>query len=315
MSNLFSLLKHDSSMPVVAKAAGRQFVNSINFMLITSASQLVREDLRIRPAGDLDAPDLDAYNALLAGRRDAEEEDSQHAEQGFGDGLSLMEKCKYLKSLRNYINEQLHKNATQVKFELSGKVGPNPFEIGDPIEMTLQRQIDRAPRELTGAMKMEAKALGLPEDAILQGLARQQANNTEFLTKHRHTIMEVITKMECAELDEDSVEGMFDKLPAMERFRLWAAADNGLYFSGITQGQRWVLNKVQEGKDNLAIINATRHKVRKDINEFLSEVHNKRAIADAMAAGATPPVLNPLPPTEAELKVEQSKIKSGTVGK
>lgn len=301
------VLVFNSSMPIISKASGRQVVNSINFMLIALASNLIREDLRLNPEGDLDRPDIDEYNSLLAGQMDARQEDEQQMEQGFGDGMTQMERGRLLKSLRAFINGRLHEHASMVRYELSKKTAPNMFEVGDEIEQTLRRQIERAPRELTSAMKQEAKALGISEESILAGLQRQQDTNAKFLNLHRHRILEVIGRLECDQLDEESAESTFDKLPVMDRFRLWAAADSGLYFAGESQGQRWVVYKVQEGKDNLAVINAERHKLRVDINNFLKEPSNKRGIAEAMAAGANIPALQPLPPTQEELKKAATK--------
>lgn len=305
MSLINGVLKHDASRAIIAKAAGRQTVNSINFMLIAAASAMLRQEQSLNSGADVDEA-MDEYNKLINGQLETADTERRHDEMGFGDGISTVERCKMLKSIREYINNGLLEHANVVHFELRNINGPDPFEVGDPIETTLTRQINRAPRELTPAMKKEALALGLPEESILAGLQRQQQANALFLNTNRRSLMEIIQKLEIASLDEDSAEAMFDKLPVMDRFRLYAAADNGLYYAAINQGQRYVVFKVQEGKDNLAIINAERINLRKVINAFLAEAHNKRAIADALSSGATPPVLQPLPPTEAEIKKQMA---------
>lgn len=308
-SPLHSVMLHNPSYPIVASASGRQFVNSINFMVITALSGLIRQDRQLHPEGDLNSPEggIDAYNALMSGQDDANQEDEAHRDMGLGTGLTTLERCRYLKALRGYANDRLMEHASKVQFELSRVVAPNPFEVGDPIENTMKRQIDRGPREMTTAMKMEARALGIPEDAILAGLVRQQAQNAAFLTLNRHHILDIYAKLEADSLDETAAESIWDKLPVMDRFRLFGACDSGLYFAAVNQGARFINFKVQEGKDNVVIINATRHELRKDINDFLLDPKNKREIADAMSAGATPPVLQPLPPTEAELKKMSTK--------
>lgn len=295
-----TVLQYDGSRPIVARSAGRGVISSINFALILAASSLLRQERQLHPEGDIGGG-VDEYNRLLSGLGESESDDATRKEQGLGTGLTTMERGTLLKSLAAWINEkQLMPHASEVYFEISKVKAYNPFEVGDSVEQTLQRQLMRAPRELTTAQKTEAYALGLSEDAILASIQRQQAVNTAFLSDNRHYILDIVRGMECADMDDTSALAAFDKLPAMDRFRLYAAADSMMYRVALTQGQRWVVSKVQEGKDNLGILNAERLEFRKEINSFIAD--NKREISDAVASGATIPVLQPLPPTEAEIK-------------
>lgn len=298
----------DASMPIVARSAGRGIINSVNFGLIMSAQNMLRQERQLHPEGDIGGG-IDEYNRLLSQLSSAQEEDENRVEQGHGDGVTELERCSMLRSIATWINEtQLLPNATMVHYELSRVDAPNPFEVGDSVEVTLSRQILRAPRELTTTMKMEAAALGLPEEAILAGLQRQQAVNSAFLSDNRHYVLDIIRRMEVHALDETSVVAMFEKLSALDRLRVYAAADGMMYRVGITQGQRWVVNKVQEGKDNLAILNAERIHLREEINLFLKDPKVKKDISEAVGRGATLPVLQPLPPTKEQLE----KRKTGT---
>jgi len=289
--------KWDASRPFVCTAAYRGVISAINFNLITSAQTLLRQEQTLNPGGG----GIDAYNQLLARQGEVEENDRALEEQGLVTLPDPRIVGGMLKVISASLNDELKEHAQQVIFPLSGKKGYNPFEVGDTVEMTLHRQISRTPRDLTARMKMEAKAMNKSEEVILEGLRRQQRNSADYLIGNRELILEIIHAMNFDNVDTLDAESIWDRLPVMIRFRLLAAADNGLYYASDREAQRYIVNNRLESKSNVGLIDGERRVLRKEINEFLMNPRNDREIAEALTGGATIPVLQPLAPSAEDL--------------
>lgn len=293
---MFTNCRWKAELPLVCEAVNRGVIGSINFRLITSASTMLRQEQTLNPGGG----GIDAYNDLLAAKAEDEETDRAHEEQGLETQEDPRILGGKLKAIAAYLNEELLEHAEMVKFPLSGKVGPNPWQVGETVAQTLQRQIVRTPRDMTAAMKMEAKALGVSEEVIKEALARQQATNATWLVNNRDLVLEVIDSMHFENPDGLSVESIFDSLPVMIRFSLYAAADGALYRAAQREAQRYIVNNRLESKSNVGLLNGERRVLRSEINAFLSDGKNKREIRAALEGGATVPLLQPLPPVTVE---------------
>jgi len=295
--------KWNARLPLVCVAAYRGVISGINFILITSAQAMLRQEQSLNPGGG----GVDAYNDLLARQGEAEENDRVLEEQGLTTLPDPRITGGKLKAISAWLNDELKEHAQKVIFPLSGKVGFNPFEVGDTVEMTLHRQISRAPRELTARMKMEARAMRKSEEVILEALRRQQRSGAEYLIGNRELILDVIHGMSFEDPDALSVEAIWDSLPVMTRFRLLAAADNGLYYASDREAQRYIVNNRPESKTNVGLLDGERRVLRKEINEFIRDPKNDREISEALAGGAVIPVLQPLAPTAEEIAKEEAK--------
>lgn len=295
---MFNSCKYDSSMPVIAIAASRAVIGSAHFMLISSASSIIRNELRHNPGGG----GIDAYSTLRAAMASNHADEETTEEQGGRIAVDPMMRGGMLKVIANYLNDELLEHAPKVKLELSGKIVSDPWAIGDSIADTIKQQIARIPKDLTTAMKMEAKALGVSEEEILAGLTLQQRNNSMFLSDNRELVMECIDRMQCeTELkDLEAAVALFDKLPVMDRFKLFAACDGGLMRKAIQEAKSHILYKRPDALGNVGLLNAERRELRKRINAWLSEPKVKREIQDEMRNGATLPILGDLPPLEKE---------------
>jgi hypothetical protein len=284
--------KYKAESPFVCQSAYRGVIGSINFMLINSASNMLRQEQTLNPGGG----GIDAYNELLAAQGEHTEEERSLEEMGLETRDDPRIVGGQLRLVSAALNEELLEHAPRVFFPLSRKTGPDPWTVGDSIEMTLARQIARTPRDLTAAMKAEAKALNVSEEVIHEALKRQQATSAAWLANNRELILEVIHSMNFENPDALTVETVWDKLPAMTRFRLYAAADGGLFRKSQNEAQRYIVWGRIESKSNVGLCDGERRVLRTEINGFLRDEHNKREIQAALDNGATMPVLQALPP-------------------
>lgn len=284
--------KWKEETPFVCHAAYRGVISAINFQLITTASQQLRQEQNLNPGGG----GIDAYNELLAAREESAEEERSLEEQGLPKGPTPRVVGGMLKAIAAYLNDELLEHATPVELITTGKTVPNPWEVGENVAMTLQRQVIRSPREMTSQMKLEAKALNVSEEVIAEAIQRQQHNNAAFLTNNREALLSIIDSMVFENPDELAVEAIWRQLPVMLRFRLFAAADSGLYFASTREATRYILQGRLESKSNVGLIDGERRVLRQEINDFLSDPKNKREIREAIDGGAVIPVLRPVPP-------------------
>lgn len=284
--------KWNAAMPFVCRAAYRGVISSINFTLITSAQTMLRQEQTLNPG----IGGIDGYNEFLASLNERDEEVRSQEEQGLVVQLNPRELGGMLKVVRAYLDEELRANASEVILALTNKRVLNPFEIGDTIENSLARLISRTPRELTAHMKLEAKALNKSEEVIFEALKRQQLNNAAYLATNRELILDIIEKMTFEDPNDLTAEAVWDRLPALMQLRLYAAADNGLYFESDRQAQRYILRGVQECKSNVGLVDGERRILRKEIEAFVAQPKIRRELSEAHAGGAVMPTLHPVVP-------------------
>jgi len=288
---MFKSCKHDSAAPVVAVAAGRGVVGSINFALIALASGIIRNEIRMGGTGE----GIDAYNELRSGQAAAEEDDRQMEEQGASTRMNPMVLGGMLRAVRGYLCDDMVAVAPKVELVLSKKVVPDPYACGDRITDTLDFQISREPRGLTAAMKAEAKALNISEEELMQGFLAQNKNNVAFLATNRSLVLECIERMTFENPDTLGAEGIYDKLPAINRLRLLAACDAGLMRRATQEKKRHIVWRQADALGNVALLEGERRELRKRINAWLAESKVKREIKEELDRGVNLPVLNDLP--------------------
>jgi len=282
----------ERTQPVTRRAAGRGIIGSINFALLLAGQNQVR---KISGAAD---GTIDGYNALFAADAAEEETTRVHEEQGSYVAMPVAERCGYLACIAALINTDLKDHAEMVTVEsgpMTGKKVYHPYHVGDSLRQTLQRQIEKAPAELTATQRLTARALGITEADMLASERKLAQTNAMFLLKHKVEILEAAAAFGFDNAESWDVEVVASKLPAIDQLRLMIAADNGMYFVRDNSAKRYIRNSQQKDLfTDIGLLDGEREKLHQRINKFCKEPKILQALRDARERGETIPVLRGL---------------------
>lgn len=294
-------MRFHPAYPYIFRAAGRSVCGSINFTLLNLAQGIIRAGVAAAESGEptaLDAPGgIDAYNELRADDDAHTEELRNREEQGLTVMPDPMLLGALLKCVYSYVAEELHDHCAKIEMLTKpGVLMPDPWTVAETVQQTIGRQLIAAPREMTSRMKAEAAVLGVAPEEILAVIRRQQDTQVQFLKENKDRILEIIDQMVYHNPDDLEIVGIFDRLPAINRLRLMASADGGLYRASIRERNNYVISSNKNRLTAKSHLDEERREFRVEIEAFCKDPKVKRELAEAEDRGAALPQFFPVPP-------------------
>jgi hypothetical protein len=298
--------KINSSFPFVGRAVLRGVVSSLNFQVLTLAQQMVRQQQQEAnlSADSLLSGGIDNYNEAAAAAEERAESERMRAEQGHEVRMPALELGALLLTLSNNFREELLSHAGMIESMLRpGTMLPNPYDLGESVEETLTRQMARAPRMSSAQAKAEMKAYGFSEEKLAEAFKKQHESQLNFLKENKELILSHVERMRTlAGVTDNDAEAAWDKLPTIQKLRLLAAADNGLYYAAQRELTNFLVYNRPNGKSNAGLLVSERRVIHAEINDIMKNPTTKREIDAEIERGASLPNLQPLP----EIEVKQA---------
>lgn len=312
---MFKLLEIESRQDFVGRAAAKGVADSINFFLINTASNAIRQRRAGVPEASLAIPNpvnhVDNYDEAQKDLDDAAEERIIRAEQGFVVLDSPEVVAAYLKVIYEYLDGRLHEMANTKEYQSKpGYFFPIQFDIPTPLDMVLERRINSARMPTEAAMQQEARDLHCLVSEVRLAAATRIARQTGFLKENAKEIIDMVSNWH---LPEDQLgidhEQALDALHPLQHLRLLAGADNGLWFE-----KRRTLENPQ-GLDavrragNLLLIKGRRQDIFDEIDRLMRIPSFQREVQYMEERGSRYPRFNPTPAEEdALIEAEQKRL-------
>lgn len=322
--------KVETGQEPVGRSVGRQLVSQMNFMVITVASAFIRADQMTAPEqwqslndeatrdDELVSPivegtGIDGVNDNMAAAAERAEEVRVREEQGLLVPMDQREHALLLRTISQYVSRNLADKASRI--ELLTKPGHfmlNPWDLPDPIDVTIQRQIERQPRNVDARIEAEAKMMGVDPESLKEQFKVQQARQAAFLHENKQAIVEIVGQLdfEIGNVDEAQAYAAWDKLPATTKLRLAAAADSGMFFEADRQAKRYIVQRVLLGKSMNGILHGQRRVLRREIEAWEHIPQVQRELQEAFSRGASYPMLQPIPPAEGTTQAPVGAVKT-----
>ena len=287
-----------SDRPVVARAALRSIGASLNMSIVALVQQHLRS-LRFGTA----VPEVDEHFGHNLDQRneidtaiDGDGIEAQLREaQGFTLMLPPLELAARLKVIRDSCAEELDRHAGLRRNPLTNKMFKNPFDLVSPISESVEWQLKQEVRIDNAVVQNTAKLLGIDEESIRLQLQKQHDTQQKFMKDNLAEIFTIIdnlvSKGEDGHAftieDDETVEA---RLPAINRSRLFVAADKGLW----AQRQREIgayMRGSPNAFTNIGLIDGERNLLHAKFAKFMADPMIKDEIADAVNRGARMPTL------------------------
>lgn len=301
MNNLFKLCEIEQSMKFVGQAAARGTCNAINFFLINTASNMIRQ----RRAGIPEATEqdptpinhIDNYDTAQKDQDDQDQTDDTRAEQGFTVPDDPVVVAGYVKVIFAELNEELLKHAGKVEYQSTpGQFYPNPFEIPTTLAKEIDRQMRAARMPHEAILKNEAEILGRPIEEIIAAAGRKIAQRVGFIKENAKEIIELASNWHL-EGDEAGMdhESAYERLHPMQQLRLLAGADSGLWFAIGNQIQNPRRLDLREVRANIDLIEGRRTELLAEVSRLMRIDSFGRQVREAEDRGQVYPRFNPAP--------------------
>jgi hypothetical protein len=306
---LLTKIRINTSYPFLGRAAGRSIVGTLNFTIVNAAANELRKRTNGVPVLPVDLDPLMAKYGNTLDNRNEQDELSRSAahdqqlreEQGFATKLDPMELAGRLKVIRDAIAEDLDEHAGLMRNPLDPRGGTfkNPYDVAPMIEDSFQRQLKQQPRVNEVMIRAQADALDIPfEDALRVTKAGQEAG-LRFLKDNRDELMVLIQTLSASAPDGSlmstaDAEDVFETLPAIQKARLYVAADRGLWYER-DRVIRMLMNGHPDAAGNRKLIDGLRIDIHGEFERIMRQPDFRREIDEAVQRGAKWPVLLDLP--------------------
>ncbi len=315
MSLIMKMLFNPSAA-IVARSMSRAVIGSLHF----SISNLIQQSIRAERFGAPlpEAGGIDAANEALAAHAEGEETARVRAEQGFEVNGDPLETAARLKTIRDYLaNDLLANAALRASLTQPGVSFPDPYHLGGTFEDSLKFQIGLKPRISEAQIKAEAKALNVEESAVRDAIVANHTRQVAFLEENRDDIVRIYNGL--VTTDDGDPEVAFEKLHPMLRLRLAAKADSGLYQARMREIQAHLRGgpRAVEAKGNVALCDGTRRDVLAEVQRWMKDAAFKGAVDSAVERGQTMPTFSPEPHVQKPDEVVEAMAKhqrTGTTG-
>lgn len=307
--SILSQFRFRSDQPILARAALRGIGASLNFSIIALAAQHLRS-IKFGTA----VPEVDehfGHNVDQRNEIDAEVEGNAieaqlREEQGFTIQMKPLDLAARLKVVRDSCAAELEKHAGMRMNPITNKLFKNPFDLVSPISESVSWQLSQPVRIDEAVIANTAAVLHLDVDSIRIQLERQHQTQQKFLKDNAAELYTIIDNL-AYKGDDGHVMGIEDdetveeRLPALNRARLYVAADKGLW----TQRSREVAAYMRGAPNafgNIGLIDGEREQLHAKFKVLMSKQHIKDEINDAVSRGARQPTLLALFPKVNEIK-------------
>lgn len=298
MTSVLPQFRYNADRPIIARSALRQLGQSLNFSIVALAMSHLRS-LRFGQT----LPDADEhYGQTVDSRNEIDTEVDGNAlesqlreEQGFEVVMKPLDLAARLKVIRDSCAAELEKHAGLRKNPLTGKMFKNPFDLVPPLEESVAWQLTTDVRIDDAVVKNTAAVVGLDEASIRLQLEKQHQTQQKFLKDNAaelYTIIDsLIVKGQDGHAfgieDDESVEAM---LPAINRARLFVAADRGLWNARNRMVGSYIRGN-PEALTNIGLIDGEREMLHMKYAAFLKEPGIKDEIGEAVERGARYPTM------------------------
>lgn len=338
------------SYPFAGRAAQREIVRGLNFTITNLMSAVIREQARmalvpiVNPspssienpyAGiEEDEPDvnvgpllqkygpqhtLDQRNDEDLSKEGEKVSNALHEERGLEpvkeDPRILAGK---LKVIRDAFAFNLDKYAKPIPNPLGkrGETYLNPYEIAEPILVTLAKQMARPVTVNRDILRAQAEALDLDPVDLERIQIRQQQAGLKFLKENKKELLAIFAELEAyrpglgmeGDLNHDApkhdderyeatLEAIDDlelEIPAIHRARMYINAERGYFY----ERDRWITAMVKrhpEAAVHLKIIEGCRVYAHKEFNSLMDNPKFYDEINREVLNGATWPTMMDLP--------------------
>jgi hypothetical protein len=221
-----------------------------------------------------------------------------------------------LKVMRDAFALELERHATPIPNPLGkrGDVYLNPYEVAEPLMVTLGKQLERPINVNHDMIRAQALALGLDPADIERIQIRQPEAGLRFLKENRKEIIAMFDSLEAYKRPEgmegdenrayheddkhlptlEAVEELETEIPAIHRARLYVNAERGFFY----ERDRWIsamIKRHPEAATHLKILDGCREYLHKEYNHLMSRPDFCAEISKAVEGGATWPTLLDLP--------------------
>lgn len=296
---MLAKLRFDPSRPIIARAAGRALVGSLNFTI----ASLIQQHLRRERFGASvpEASGIDGLNDAAADAAADVEAGRVREEQGFAITADPLELAARLKLVRDSVAGDLLKNAGRRQMATRpGETFPDPFHIGASFAESLDFQLRTQPRMASeAALRAEAKALNVSLDDVKAALTARHVRQINLLRDSRDDIERIYGELtpkgsDGHPLGVEADEEVFAKLPAIVQLRLVAAADKGLFRARQRELELHFAGR-SEAAGNIALLDGTRRELLAMVNRWMEKPQFKAELDDATSRGANQPTFAPAP--------------------
>lgn len=350
MSNLLKCTEINSSFPFAGRAARREMIRGLNFTIANLMTGVVRQRAlaamapqTVNPGqADIENPypkvdlqplvdkfGLDKVNTLDERN---EQDANTHGTEVAGDlreeqGLQPVKAdprilAGKLKVIRDALAIDLEKYAHPIPNPLGrpGETYLNPYEIGEPLLVTLEKQIRRPVQVNRDLIRAQAEALGLDPIDVERIQLRQQEASLRFLKENRAEIVRMVESLQAFkpaegkdgdanrvvhEIDDRyeptlaSVEDLELDIPAIHRARLYVNAERGFFY----ERDRWIsamIRRHPEAATHLKILDGCREAIHKAFDMLMQNPRIAAEISAEVLQGATYPTMFDLPKPQTE---------------
>lgn len=301
--SVLTQFRWNSSRPIISRAALRGIGGSINFSL----TSLVIQHLRRLQFGQV-IEESDAHYGHTVDQRNeidiAVESEGFEAQlredQGFTVALPPLELAARLKVIRDACAAELEPHATLRRNPLTKKPFKYPFDLVPPISENIAWTLKQPAKISEAVVKNTMKVLRIDEQSIRLMLEKDHQTQQKFLKDNLNEIFSIIDTLEAKGGDGhamgiDDDETIEEGLPALNRARLYVAADSGLVQRRVVDVKAYTRGN-PDALGNIGMIDGERKLLRMKYFDFMKDPAIKDEIAEAVSRGAKPPVLQALFP-------------------
>lgn len=312
--SLLSQFRWRADRPFIARSALRGIAHSINFSLIALSTNHLR-NLRfgtaIPDADEHYGQTIDSRNEIDGQVEGADVEIAVREAQGYAVLMPPLELASRLKVIRDSCAFELHAHAGKRMNPLTNKLFLNTFDVVQPVSESLNWQLAQKARIDDAVVRNTAAVLGLDEESIRVSLEKQHDSQQKFVRENAAELYTIIDNLvykgedgHAFGIDDD--ETVEERLPPINRMRLYVAADKGLIGQRLLEVRSYVRNADPVRLGNIGLIDGERELLRSKFNKLMDVQHIKDEINDASQRGARVPTLSPLFP---KVKMPQEPMK------
>jgi hypothetical protein len=310
---MFKLLEINASMKFVGQAASRGVCNAINFFLISTASNIIRNRTAGVPEPTAFDPNpvnhIDNYDEAKKDAEDKTNTDENREEQGYEAPEDPTVVAGYLKVIYAELNEELIRHAQKVEYQSSpGHFYPNPFEIPMSLSKEIERQMKAVKLPSEALLRNEAEILGRPYEEIVAAAQRKMVQRVGFIRENAKEIIELASNWHLSGDDADiEYEDAYERLHPMMKLRLLAGAEQGVFFAignQIENRQRLDLKTV---KGNIKLLEDTQEAIHDEVDRLMRIDSFKRKVHEAEERNQQYPRFNMRPSELKKMLEEEAK--------
>lgn len=288
---------------IITRAALRGIGSSLNFSLVTLASQHLRSlryGVAVPEVDEHYGHSLDQRNEIDLEIEGETVEAAVREEQGFAYTLSPIQLAGYLKVIRDSIAAELLPYAGMRMNPITKVKYPYEFDIVPAIENSLNYLLGLPAKISEAAVANTVAVLRIDEHSVRQMLERDHAIQQKFLKDNKLELLGIINDLSATGEDGhafgiDDDETVEERLPAINRARLYVSADNGLVSRRQVDVKAYSRGN-PNAFGNIGMVDGERNLLRAKFNEFMKQDHIKDEIAEAVSNGAKMPILKDLFP-------------------